>query len=52
MLTEEPSWDVTKIRHRIGTQLNDDCGVSGGTFFLILGKLRRDGLIEEDSDWA
>lgn len=48
-LIEEASLDITKIREKIGTQFNGEHEVSTGQIYQMLGKLLKDGFIEEDS---
>ena len=48
-LLEEPCLDTTKIRERISTQFNDSREISTEQVYQMLGKLLRDGLIEEEN---
>jgi DNA-binding PadR family transcriptional regulator len=48
-LLEEPCLDTTKIREKISTQFNDSREISTEQVYQMLGKLLRDGLIEEEN---
>ena len=48
-LLEEPCLDTTEIREKINIEFNDSREISTEQVYQMLGKLLRDGYIEEEN---